>query len=477
MQPLNELSLTEARAALDNGTITSEQLTKDCVTKAKGLNGSLNALIELYETEALTQARDADERRKQGNSAGVLDGIPLVLKDNILNQGHVVSAGSKMLANHISASDATVTHKLKNQGAIILGRANMDEFAMGSSNERSAYGPTRHPRDPERVPGGSSGGSAVAVAADFTIAALGSDTGGSIRQPAAFCGIVGFKPTFGRVSRSGLIAMASSLDQIGPMTKTVKDAAILFDAIQGPDVLDQTTAKTTPFIAAWKKDLKGVRIGLPRQAWGEGMQPGVRTRVTEAIDVLKNLGAEIIEIDLPYVEEALAVYYVLMPCEVSANLSRLDGMRYGLRLENLPLFETYAQSRAAGFGPEVKRRILLGTYALSRGYYEAYYLQAKKVQTLIRKAYVKAFETVDVLLTPTAPTTAFKIGEKTADPLTMYLEDIFTVGVNVAGLPAISVPCGNSPDNGLPVGLHLTARAFDEANLLAIADCYEMASK
>lgn len=477
MKPLNELSLTEARAALDAGTISSEQLTKDCLTKSKGLNGALNAFLEIYENEALEQARRADGRREQGKIAGPLDGIPLALKDNILNQGHVVSAGSKMLATHVSASDATVTRKLKEQGAVILGRANMDEFAMGSSSERSAYGPTHHPRDPERVPGGSSGGSAVAVAADFAIAALGSDTGGSIRQPAAFCGIVGLKPTYGRVSRSGLIAMASSLDQIGPMTKTVEDAAILFQAIQGADGLDQTMSTVAPFVPAWKKDLKGVRIGLPRQAWGEGMQSGVRTRITEAVEVLKSLGAEVIEVDLPYAEEALAVYYVLMPCEVSANLSRLDGMRYGLRLENLPLFETYAQSRAAGFGPEVKRRILLGTYALSRGYYDAYYLQAKKVQTLIRKAYAKAFEAVDVLLTPTAPTTAFKIGEKTTDPLAMYLEDIFTVGVNVAGLPALSIPCGASPDDGLPVGLHLTGRAFDEANILAIAKCYESASK
>lgn len=475
MKALNEWTMAEARRALDAGETSSVELTKACIAQMNGLNGALNAMLEVYEKEALEQAMQADGRREQGKAIGDLDGIPLAVKDNILVQGHIASAGSKMLANHIAASDATVTRKLKEQGAVLLGRTNMDEFAMGSSNERSAFGPVHHPRDPERVPGGSSGGSAVAVAADFALAALGSDTGGSIRQPAAFCGIVGLKPTYGRVSRSGLIAMASSLDQIGPMAKTVEDTATLFSAIQGPDALDQTTSQEKPFVPAWKKDLKGVRVGLPRQAWGEGMQPGVRTRVTEAVEVLRNLGADIVEVDLPYAEEALAVYYVLMPCEVSANLSRFDGMRFGLRLENLPLFETYTQSRAAGLGAEVKRRVLLGTYALSKGYYDAYYVQAKKVQTLIRRAYAKAFEQVDVLLTPTAPTTAFKIGEKTTDPLAMYLEDIFTVGVNVAGLPAISVPCGNSPEDGLPVGLHLTGRAFDEAGLLAIARAYETA--
>ncbi len=477
MKPLNELTIAEARVLLDKGEISSVDLTQACLTQIKGLNGALNAFLEVFEEKALEAARLSDDRRKVGTVLGPLDGIPLGMKDNILIQGNIASAGSKMLANHVAASDAAVTRKLKEQGAILIGRTNMDEFAMGSSTERSAFGPTRHQSDPERVPGGSSGGSAVSVAANFVTASLGSDTGGSIRQPAAFCGIVGLKPTYGRVSRSGLIAMASSLDQIGPMTKTVEDAAIILSAIQGADILDQTTSDEKPFVPAWKTDLKGVRIGLPRQAWGEGMAKGVREQVTNAIEVLKSLGAEIIEVDLPYAEEALAVYYVLMPCEVSANLSRLDGMRFGLRLENLPLFETYSKSRSEGFGPEAKRRILLGTYALSRGYYDAYYLQAKKVQTLIRNAYAKAFESVDVLLTPTAPTTAFKIGEKTSDPLAMYLEDIFTVGVNVAGLPAISVPCGKSSEDGLPVGLHLTGRAFDEAQLLAIARVYETAVK
>ncbi len=472
---LNELTITEARSQLDAGEISSLDLTQACLSEIRSLNGALNAFLEVFEEDALAAARASDERRARGERLGVLDGIPLAMKDNILFQGHKATAGSKMLATHVAASDATVIRMLKEQGAVILGRTNMDEFAMGSSTEHSAYGPTHHQRDPERVPGGSSGGSAVAVAAHFCLGALGSDTGGSIRQPAAFCGVVGLKPTYGRVSRSGLIAMASSLDQIGPMTKTVEDAALLLQAIQGQDPLDQTTSDEPVFVPEWKERLAGLRIGLPRQAWGEGMSDGVRENVTNAVKVLESMGATITEVDLPYVDEALAVYYVLMPCEVSANLARFDGMRYGLRKENLPLFETYTQSRAEGFGPEVRRRIMLGSYALSRGYYDAYYVKAKRVQTLIRRAYEAALHEVDILLTPTAPTVAFKIGEKTADPLAMYLEDIFTVGVNVAGLPAISVPCGLS--EGLPVGVHLTGRPFDEATVLAVARAFEENAK
>ncbi|MFZ2803725.1 MAG: Asp-tRNA(Asn)/Glu-tRNA(Gln) amidotransferase subunit GatA [Patescibacteria group bacterium] len=471
---LNELTIAEARKMLDADEITSVDLTQSCLDEIRSLNGSLNAVLETFEEDAMASARQSDARRDDdGSRNGVLDGIPLIVKDNILVQGKHASAGSKILATHVAASDATVTRKLKEQGAVILGRSNMDEFAMGSSTERSAYGPTRNPHDPERVPGGSSGGSAVAVAANFCLGALGSDTGGSIRQPASFCGIVGLKPTYGRVSRSGLMAMASSFDQIGPLTKTTEDAALLLQAIQGQDPLDQTTSDHAPFATDWREKLGGLRVGIPRQAWGEGMSDGVRESVLAAVEQLKSLGANVVEVDLPYVDEALAVYYLLMPCEVSANLARFDGMRFGVRKENLPLFETYMQSRAEGLGPEVRRRILLGTFALSRGYYDAYYLKAKKVQTLIRRAYESAFREVDVLLTPTAPTTAFKIGEKTSDPLAMYLEDIFTVGVNVAGLPAISVPCGKS--EGLPVGMHLTGKAFDEATVLAVARAYEEA--
>lgn len=474
MKPLNELTITEARALLDEGAASSRAITQACLDQIRSLDGALHAFLNVYEEDALAAADRSDARRADGIAIGVLDGIPLALKDNILVQGKRCTAGSKILANHIAASDATVTRKLLEQGAVILGKTNLDEFAMGSSTEHSAFGPTRHPRDPERVPGGSSGGSAAAVASNMCLAALGSDTGGSIRQPASFCGIVGLKPTYGRVSRSGLIAMASSLDQIGPMTKSVEDAGIVFAAIHGEDALDQTTADTRPFERNWKKDLKGVRIGLPRQAWGHGMNGDVRENVSRAALALKSLGASVEEVDLPYADEALAVYYILMPCEVSANLARFDGMRYGLRKESLPLFETYASSRAEGLGAEARRRILLGTYALSRGYYDAYYLQAKKVQTLIRRGYEDAFKQVDVLLTPTAPTTAWKIGEKDTDPLAMYLEDIFTVGVNVAGLPAVSVPCGDT--EGLPVGMQLIGNWFDEAKLLQIAHAYERAS-
>ena len=472
---LNELTIAEARSMLDAGDVSSVEITKACLAEAQSLNGALNAYLETFDESALDSARMSDERRAAKERLGLLDGIPLAMKDNILIQGKHATAGSNILAGYVAPYDATVTTKLKSEGSVFLGRANMDEFAMGSSTEKSAYGPTRHHLDNERVPGGSSGGSAVAVSANMSLASLGSDTGGSIRQPAAFCGIVGLKPTYGRVSRSGLIAMASSLDQIGPLTKTVEDAALMLQAIQGQDKMDQTTSNAPAFVPAWKENLTGVRVGLPRQAWGEGMDQGVRDRVTEAVKKLEELGATIVEVDLPYVDEALAVYYVLMPCEVSANLSRFDGIRFGRREPGLGLHETYTRSRAEGLGAEVRRRIMLGTYALSRGYYEAYYLQAKKVQTLIRRAYDAAFREVDVLLTPTAPTTAFKLGEKTKDPLAMYLEDIFTVGSNVAGLPAISVPCGHS--DGLPVGLHLTGRSFDEATLLAIARVYEESSR
>jgi aspartyl-tRNA(Asn)/glutamyl-tRNA(Gln) amidotransferase subunit A len=474
MMNLNECSIVGARTAMDQGDASSVDLTRACLDAIRSRDGSVHAFLDVYEEEAMEAATRADDRRADGRGLGVLDGIPIALKDNILFQGKRCTAGSKILSTHIAASDATVTRKLVEQGAVILGKTNLDEFAMGSSTEHSAYGPTVHPRDPERVAGGSSGGSAAAVAANMCIAALGSDTGGSIRQPASFCGIVGLKPTYGRVSRSGLIAMASSLDQIGPMTKTVEDAALLASAVSGVDGMDQTTVEMPPMDVTWREDLRGVRIGLPREAWNvKGMDDGVRAKVQESIQLMRSLGAEIVEVDLPYADEALAVYYIVMPCEVSANLSRFDGIRYGVRKESLPLFETYATSRAEGFGPEARRRILLGAYALSRGYYDAYYLQAKKVQTLIRRGYESAFRDVDVLLTPTAPTTAWKVGEKSNDPLAMYLEDIFTVSANVAGIPAMSVPCGDVA--GMPVGVHLAAPWMQESTLLAVAGAYERA--
>ncbi len=467
MQP-NELTIVAARKALDEGSLTSRQLTEACLQQIQSMDDMLHAFLDVYKEEALEQADRSDARREEGNILSVLDGIPIALKDNIMLQNKRCTAGSKMLATYNAAYDATVTRKLTDAGAVIIGKTNLDEFAMGGSTERSAFGPTKNPHDPDRVPGGSSGGSTVAVTAHMCLAALGSDTGGSIRQPAAFCGITGLKPTYGRVSRSGLIAMASSFDQIGPLTKTVEDAALVLSVIQGQDKADQTTAEVEAFVADWKDSVKGLKIGLPRQAWAtKGIQDRVRERTEKALLTLKELGAELVDIDLPYVDEALAVYYVLMPCEVSANLSRFDGIRYGNRKQGLPLFDTYAESRAENLGSEVQRRILIGTFALSSGYIDAYYVHAKKVQTLIRDGYKKAFESVDLIVTPTAPTTAFKLGEKISDPLSMYLEDIFTVSANVAGLPALSIPC--EFDGQMPVGLHFLAPWFEEAKLLSAA--------
>ncbi len=474
MSELNKLTITEARAKLDAGEISSVDLTVDCLQAIRSLNEATNAYLEVWEDHAMDEARASDSRRAEKSVLGSLDGIPLALKDNLLVQGRKVTAASRILEGYIAPTDATVIQKLKHQGAVFLGRTNMDEFAMGGSTETSAYGPTHHHKDPERVPGGTSGGSAVAAAADMCIGAIGSDTGGSIRQPASFCGIVGLKPTYGRVSRSGLIAMTSSFDQIGPMVKSVDDAALILEVIQGKDVMDQTTSGADSFRAQGLGDrVQGMKIGLPRQAWRkEGMSTDVYDSVSAAIEKMKSLGAEVTDVDLPYADEALAVYYVLMPCEVSANMSRFDGMRYGVRAQAGTLLETYLESRGQGLGREVRRRILLGTYALSKGYYDAYYRQAKKVQRLIQNAYASAFMQVDMLLTPTAPSTAFKIGEKISDPLAMYLEDIFTVGVNVAGLPAISVPCGED-GNGLPIGMQLIGRSFDEASILSAAKVYE----
>lgn len=464
-------TIVEARKALDDGSLTSVELTKDCLQAIEKENPSLNAFLEVWTDLALKQAEQSDERRAKGESLGVLDGIPLAVKDNILVEGQHCSAGSKILQNYVSVRDATVIRKLKDVGAVFLGRVNMDEFAMGGSTENSAYGPTRNPHDQSRVPGGSSGGSAAAVAANLCLAALGSDTGGSIRQPAAFCGLVGLKPTYGRVSRSGLMAMASSFDQIGPLAKTAEDAAIVFEAIYGKDGMDQTTVDGAEFKTEWRKDLSGIRIGLPRQAWGEGIDEDVRASVLAAVDVLKQLGAEIIDVDLPYTDEVLAVYYVVMPSEVSANMSRFDGMRFGIREPGRALLETYLETRGQHLGMEVKRRILLGAYALSSGYYDAYYKKAKQVQTLIRNAYQSALLQVDAILTPTTPTVAFGIGEKANDPLAMYLGDLFTVGANVSGLPAVSFP--SAPSGVLPVGVHITGKAFSESTLFAIAKAYK----
>lgn len=461
-------TILETSEALRTGKTTSLALTADYLAAIEAQNPTLNAYITVLAEEAKAAAIASDARREKGHARGDLDGIPLALKDNLAMQGTRTTAGSAILTDYLAPYDATVVTKLKEAGAVILGKANMDEFAMGSSCENSAYGPTKNPVDLERVPGGSSGGSAAAVAGDLCVAAIGSDTGGSIRQPAAFCGIVGFKPSYGRISRSGLIAMASSLDQVGPMTNTVADTRALYEVMQGADTLDQTTEHMPDEKPA--VSLKGKRIGMPRIAWGEGMTAEVRAATSHAVEAMREQGAEIVDVDLPYADAALAVYYILMPCEVSANLSRFDGIRYGKRADVTNLLDTYMLSRSQSLGTEVKRRILLGTYALSKGYYDAYYRQARKVQTLIRRAYNKAFESVDALVTPTAPSVAFKLGEKTNDPLAMYLEDVFTVGVNVAGLPAISLPC-KTP--GLPVGLQLIGKRFDDQKLLALAEAAE----
>jgi aspartyl-tRNA(Asn)/glutamyl-tRNA(Gln) amidotransferase subunit A len=471
MKQGNELTITEARNALDHAETTSLELTKTCLAEIQSQNPGLNAYLEVWQESALEEAKRSDERRSNGERFGLLDGIPLAIKDNMLIEGRKCSSASKILENYIAVRDATVIQKLKAQGSVFLGRTNMDEFAMGGSTENSAFGPTKNPRAPKRVPGGSSGGSAVAVAANLCIGALGSDTGGSIRQPASFCGVVGLKPTYGRVSRSGLMAMTSSFDQIGPLAKNVEDAALLFEVITGKDPLDQTTVDAKPFEPSWRENLRGIKIGLPKQAWGQGIDDDVRTAVERAVKVLKGLGAEIVDVELPYSDEVLVVYYVVMPSEASTNLSRYDGMRYGAREHASNLLETYLETRGENIGPEARRRILLGTYALSSGYYDAYYKKAKQVQTLIKNAYSDALTHVDILLTPTAPTVAYEIGEKTNDPLSMYLGDLFTVGANVTGLPAVSVPCADVEN--LPVGMHLTGKAFDETTLLAVARAYE----
>ncbi|HEX7586591.1 MAG TPA: Asp-tRNA(Asn)/Glu-tRNA(Gln) amidotransferase subunit GatA [Patescibacteria group bacterium] len=477
---------------LVNGEITSVQLTEEYFARIQKKDKEIFAYLTLLKESALEQAKKVDKKITNGEKIGILEGIPGAIKDNMCMLGTRTTAGSKILDNYIAPYDATVIKRLKDAGAVILGKTNMDEFAMGSSTENSAYGPTKNPIDSERVPGGSSGGSAAAVAASEAVWALGSDTGGSIRQPAAFCGIVGLKPTYGRVSRYGLLAMASSLDQIGPITKTVEDAAIVLSEIAGQDLMDATSAKSSGkrYENYLTGEVKGLRIGIVRE-YLENLKPDAKELMEKAIETYKNMGAEIKEIKLPYAKFSLPVYYIIMPCEVSSNLARFDGIKYGMQAddqkdtpidfstEDRTLLETYLDSRRYGFGPEVKRRIMLGTYALSSGYYDAYYLKAQKVRTLIKKDFEKVFEEVDLILTPTTPTPAFKIGEKTDDPLEMYLSDVFTVTANISGVPAISIPCGKikEKDKDMPFGLQLTAKWFDEENLLRAAHAFEIASR
>jgi aspartyl-tRNA(Asn)/glutamyl-tRNA(Gln) amidotransferase subunit A len=469
---LSSSSITQLRQQLVAGEITPRDIVLNLAKEIESRNPTLGAYLSWDIDAALVEADRADTSRPLG-------GIPIAIKDNINVTGQPCTCGSRILAeNYTAPYDAGVIQRLRAGGAMPFGRLNMDEFAMGSSTENSALGVTRNPRDLERVPGGSSGGSASAVAGDLAIAALGSDTGGSIRQPAALCGCVGIKPTYGRISRYGLVAFASSLDQIGPLTKTVADSALLLNHLCGHDSRDSTSldVETPDFTAALGQDIKGLRIGLPKEYYINGIHPGVSASVQAAIRRLESLGAIIEEISLPHTELGVATYYVLAPAEASANLARFDGVRYGHRSASATdLMEHYTRSRSEGFGPEVKRRILLGTYVLSSGYYDAYYIRAQKARTLIRDDFTEAFKKVDVILSPTSPTPAHKLGEMKDNPLAAYLEDVFTIPVNLAGLPGISVPCGTVEVDGkaLPVGLQIVGKALDEATVLRVAHAFE----
>jgi len=473
MIDVKNLTIEKAAEMLKNGKLTSVELVSACLKNIEEKNKELNIFLEVFE-DALKQAEHADEMIKVGK-VEKLTGIPLAIKDNILIMGRKVSSGSKMLENYVASYDAFVIKKLKEAGAVLIGRTNMDEFAMGSSTENSAYGPTKNPIDPSRVPGGSSGGSAAAIVSGMALGALGSDTGGSIRQPASFCGIVGMKPTYGAVSRSGLTAMSSSLDQIGPFAKTSEDAKIIFDCISGYDEMDSTSIDF-PHVRrvgdSYMSDMgeKGSTdcvIGVPRDFLKEGVDSEVLKNFEETLSKLKKKGYKIKDVVMPYLKYSLPVYYIIMPAEVSTNLSRLDGVRYGLRKEGENVFDTFKKSRSAGFGPETKRRIILGTYVLSHGYYDAYYNKAWIVRRTIIKEYENVFKEVDFIVTPTTPTTAFKLGEKTADPLQMYLEDIFTISANLTGLPSISIPSGFSSQK-LPFGIGFTGPLHSDSALFAI---------
>ncbi|HLB47197.1 MAG TPA: Asp-tRNA(Asn)/Glu-tRNA(Gln) amidotransferase subunit GatA [Anaerolineales bacterium] len=474
---LHGLSVTEAAAKLRSGETTSVALTEAMLKRIEAHNPALNAFLTVTADLALELAKQADARIKAG-TASPLTGVPIAIKDVICIKGVQATAGSLILKGYRPPYNATVVEKLLAAGVVILGKTNTDEFAMGSSTENSAYGPTRNPWDTSRVPGGSSGGSAAAVAARLAFGALGTDTGGSVRQPASLCGVVGLKPSYGRVSRYGLIAFASSLDQIGVIARTADDAALLLEAIAGHDPNDGTSMPTPVpnYRSELSGDLKGLRIGLPKEYFISGVQTEVSDAVRAAVKVLESLGAAVREVSLPNTDLALSTYYIIAPAEASANLARFDGVRYGPRADADSMWDEYRKTRGAGFGPEVKRRIMLGTYALSTGYYDAYYLQAQKVRTLIKGDFDTAFKDVDVIACPTSPHTAFKIGEKVNDPLAMYLEDVFTLPGSLAGIAGVSVNCGFD-GNGLPIGLQLLSPAFTEERLLRVAHQYQQATE
>ena len=475
MSELTRITASEARQLLDSKAISAVELTDAHLDRIDAIDGDIHGYLHVMREVAREQAKAADQKLADGHGEQ-LTGIPIALKDILCTTDAPTTAASKILEGYVSPYDATVVKRLREAGAVFLGKTNTDEFAMGSSTENSAYGPTRNPWKLDSVPGGSSGGSSAVVAAHEAVISLGSDTGGSIRQPAGFCGVVGMKPTYGRVSRYGLIAFASSLDQIGPFSRTVADAGLMLNAISGKDPSDSTSVdvEVPDFTAGLAYDLKGKRIGIAREYTADGLEPGVSDAVDQALKVLSDLGAELVEVSLPHTEYALATYYITAPAEASANLARFDGIKYGNRKEEATLQETYLRTRGEGFGPEVKRRIMLGTYALSSGYYDAYYVKAQKVRTLIKRDFDEAFQNVDAIVAPTSPTVAFGIGARTDDPYAMYLADVFTIPANMAGIPGISVPCGLS--NGLPVGLQFLGKAFDEKSVLSIAHAYEQAT-
>jgi aspartyl-tRNA(Asn)/glutamyl-tRNA(Gln) amidotransferase subunit A len=475
---LSGLTIDSARSAIAERKTSATALAEVFYAKIDSDDSKIGAYLILSKERALAKAADVDRRAEKGEPLPPLAGVPVGIKDVLVTKGVRTTAGSKILGSYVPPYDCTAVARLEAAGAVVLGKLNCDEFAMGSSNENSAFKPVHNPRNLSRVPGGSSGGSAAAVAADMAVATLGSDTGGSIRQPASFCGVVGLKPTYGRVSRYGLIAFASSLDHIGPLTKTVKDAAIMLNTIAGRDPMDSTSAElpVPDYVAELDKPVKGLRIGVAKEYFGEGLERETRSAVEAGIQKLASLGCDVIEVSLPHTKYAIPAYYLVATAEASSNLARFDGVRYGYRAEGArSLSDMYRRSRNQGFGAEVKRRIMLGTYALSAGYYDAYYLKAQRVRTLLTRDFEEAFKKVDVIVAPTCPTPAFKLGEKVDDPLAMYLADIYTVTANLAGIPGISIPVGLSKEK-LPIGMQIFGRHFDEATILRVANAYEKAA-
>lgn len=480
MKTLNiyDLSIAQVSSMLKNGEISSYELTKASIERTKDIEPKLDSFLSITEELALAQAKAVDEKRASGEALSDIAGIPMAIKDNICTKGIKTTCASKMLENFVPPYNATVVDKLFEKGAVLVGKTNLDEFAMGGSTENSAFKPTRNPWDTSRVPGGSSGGSAASVAGRQVFYALGSDTGGSVREPASFTGIVGLKPTYGRISRYGLVAFGSSLDQIGIFTRDVEDCAMVLAHMAGKDRMDGTSVDVPvpDYAGELAGDVKGMKVGVPKELLGEGINPDVKNAIVAALEKLKELGVEWEEISMPNLKHSIETYYIIAPCEASSNLARYDGIRYGFRTGDFEtLEELYKRTRSEGFGEEVKRRIMIGTYALSAGYYDAYYKKALKVRTLIKNDFMNAYDKYDAIITPTAPNTAYKLGEKIGDPLSMYMEDLCTIPVNMAGLPGLSIPCGLD-SNGMPIGMQIIGKHFDETGILRLAKAYENVS-